>query len=122
VTHGVNWPAVFFGDLLDLDWRSQFNIDFLIHLVLLATWISWREGFTVRGFVFGFLSIFLGGMFGFPYLLHAIYKASGDPGAILLGVHAVRLTCHGPSNRSKTNVRSQALMQQHPDFSLSQKT
>ena len=93
LTNGVNWPAVYFGDLLDLDWRSQFNIDFLIHLFLLATWISWREGFTAKGFVFGFLSIFLGGMFGFPYLLHATYKASGDPRAILLGVHAVRLTC-----------------------------
>ena len=93
LTNGVNWPAVYFGDLLELDWRSQFNIDFLIHLFLLATWISWREGFTAKGFVFGFLSIFLGGMFGFPYLLHATYKASGDPGAILLGVHAAKLTC-----------------------------
>ena len=88
VTKGINWPAVYFGDLLALDWRSQFNADFLIHLFLLATWISWREGFTMKGYIFGFLSIFLGGMFGFPYLLHATYKANGDAAAILLGVHA----------------------------------
>lgn len=87
VTNGVNWPAVYFGDFLYLDWRSQFNTDFLIHLLLLATWVSWREGFTTKGYVFGVLSIFMGGMFGFPYLLHATYKANGDPKAILLGVH-----------------------------------
>lgn len=91
-TRGVNWPAVFFSDLLHLDWRSQFNFDFLIHLFLLATWVSWREGFTSKGHAFGFLSIFMGGMFGFPYLLHATYKAHGDPARILLGVHAGRLS------------------------------
>jgi hypothetical protein len=42
--------------------------------------------------MFGFLSIIMGGMFGFPYLLYATYKASGDPAAILLGVHAGRFT------------------------------
>jgi len=87
LTKGVNWPVVYFGDLVSLNWRSQFNSDFLIHLFLFATWISWREGFTNKGFIFGFLSIFMGGMFGFPYLLYASYKAKGDPQAILLGVH-----------------------------------
>ena len=85
---GGNWPAVFFGDLLNLDWRSQFNFDFLVHLFLLATWIAWREGFTIKGYFFAFLSIFMGGMFGFPYLLFATYAANGDPGRILLGVDA----------------------------------
>jgi len=88
VTNGINWPAIFFGDLLYLDWRSQFNTDFLIHLLLLATWISWREGFTAKGYIFGLLSIFMGGMFGFPYFLHATYKANGDPKVILLGIHS----------------------------------
>ena len=88
ITKGFNWPLVYFGDLLFLDWRTQFNTDFLIHLFLLATWIAWREGFKTKGYVFGFLSIFMGGMFGFPYLLHAIYKAQGDPKLMLLGAHA----------------------------------
>jgi len=87
ITMGVNWPAVFFGDLIQMDWRSQFNADFLIHLFLLATWICWREGLTLKAYFFGFLSIFMGGMFGFPYLLMATYKAKGDPKQILLGVH-----------------------------------
>ena len=87
---GFNWPAVYFGDLLNLDWRSQFNTDFLIHLLLLATWVSWREGFTPKGHTFGFLSIVMGGMFGFPYILIAIYRAKGDPAKMLLGVHSNR--------------------------------
>ena len=85
---GSNWPIVFFGDLVALDWRSQFNADFLIHLFLFATWIVWREGFTPLGFLFGFLSVFLGGMFGFPYLLVATFRAQGDPRRILLGLNA----------------------------------
>ncbi len=85
---GIFWPVVYFGDLVAMNWRSQFNFDFLVHLFLLATWISWREGFTTKGHVFGFLSIFLGGMFGFPYILAATYQAKGDPKRIVLGVHA----------------------------------
>ena len=84
---GINWPAVAFGDILALNWRSQFDVDFVIHLLLLATWISWREGFSMKGHVFGFLSIVMGGMFSFPYLLYAIYVAKGDPKRILLGDH-----------------------------------
>ena len=84
---GRNWPEVFFGDLIALNWRSQFNADFLIHLLLLASWVVWREGFTIKGFVFGFLCIFLGGMFGFPYLLYATFQAEGDVKKMLLGVN-----------------------------------
>ncbi|MEM7225397.1 MAG: hypothetical protein AAF495_20640 [Pseudomonadota bacterium] len=85
---GFNWPAVYFGDLVRLDWRSQFNADFLIHLFLLASWIAWREGFSPKGYLFGFLSISFGGMFGFPYILFAIHQAKGDPKRMLLGKHA----------------------------------
>jgi len=88
LSYGINWPAVYFSVLIQGNWRSQFNADFLIHLFLLATWVAWREGFTIRGYVFGFLSIFMGGMFGFPYILYATYKANGDPRGILLGIHA----------------------------------
>jgi hypothetical protein len=85
-TAGVNWPAVYFGDQIRLDWRSQFNTDFLLHLGLLANWIAWREGFSAKGWLFGVLSIFMGGMFSFPYLLLATYKVQGNPTALLLGV------------------------------------
>jgi len=84
---GYNWPAVFFTDLVGNEWRSQFNTDFLIHLFLLCAWIYWREESKVKGAVYGFLSIFLGGMFGFAYLLFHTFKANGNMKAILLGSH-----------------------------------
>lgn len=83
--YGINWPAIAAGDILALNWRSQFDVDFAIHLLLLATWISWREGFTLRGHIFGFLSIVMGGMFSFPYLIHASYVSKGNPTKIVLG-------------------------------------
>ena len=88
LTEGLNWPAVAIGDLLALGWRSQFDTDFLVHLFLLATWVVWREGADTRAYVFGFLSIVMGGMFSFPYILHATYKARGEPKALLLGANA----------------------------------
>lgn len=88
--HGFNWPAVAIQDLADLNWRSQFDTDFIIYLLIGSTWISWREGFTAKGHTFGFLNVFLGGMFGFPYLLYASLQANGNPTRILLGVHASR--------------------------------
>lgn len=86
---GFNWPKVYIGDLFGHPWRSQFNTDFLIHLFLLCSWIYWREESKLKGAVYGFLSIIMGGMFGFAYLLHATYKSKGDVSAILLGSHKI---------------------------------
>lgn len=86
-TQSINWPVVYFGDLVQLDWRSQFNTDLLVYIVLLSIWMAWREGFSAKGFMLGFLNTFLGGMFGFPYLLYITYQAQGNPKEILLGIH-----------------------------------
>lgn len=86
--HGFNWPAVAIEDLLSLNWRSQFDFDFIIHLLLLATWVVWREGATARAYVFGSLSVIMGGMFSFPYIVYAIYAAKGEPKSFLLGVNS----------------------------------
>lgn len=88
ISQGWNWPAVAVNDLRSMNWRSQFDFDFIIHLLLLASWVVWREGANARAYVFGFLSVVMGGMFSFPYLLHAIYKAKAQPRALLLGVNA----------------------------------
>lgn len=85
--HGFNWPAVAIGDLISLNWRSQFDVDFLIHLFLLATWVIWREGATPKAYLFGVLSVVMGGMFSFPYIIYASIKAKGNVKAMLLGVH-----------------------------------
>ncbi|MEN8819858.1 MAG: hypothetical protein ABF271_02000 [Abyssibacter sp.] len=88
LSQGLFWPAIAVHDLMALGWRAQFDVDFIIHLLLLATWVVWREGADGRAYLFGFLSVVMGGMFSFPYLLHATYKAHGEPRALLLGVHA----------------------------------
>lgn len=88
VKQGINWPAVAIGDLSELNWRSQFNFDFIVHLLLLATWVTWREGGSAKAYLFGFLSIVMGGMFSFPYIIYAIFKAKGEPKTLLMGVHA----------------------------------
>jgi hypothetical protein len=85
--YGFNWPAIAISDLVSLNWRSQFDIDFLIHLLLLATWVVWREGATARAYLYGFLSVVLGGMFSFPYILYISIKAKGDVKTMLLGTH-----------------------------------
>lgn len=87
-SHGFNWPAVALSDLAALDWRTQFDIDFIIHLLMLAAWVIWREGATAKAYAFGFLSVVMGGMFSFPYIIYASYKARGEVRLLLLGVHA----------------------------------
>ncbi len=92
ISQGWNWPVIAINDLLALNWRSQFDFDFIIHLLLLASWVVWREGSNAKAYVLGFLSIILGGMFSFPYLIFATYKAKAQPRALLLGVHAEKQT------------------------------
>lgn len=87
-SNGWNWPAVAINDLLALDWRTQFDFDLVIHLLLMAWWIVWREGMNAKAYAFGFLSIVMGGMFSFPYIIFAMVKAKAQPRALLLGVHA----------------------------------
>ena len=93
---GVTWHAVaelglgggnvFVSDLSH-PWRAQFNIDFLLHLLLLAVWVFWREHSKLVGLVCAVLCVF-GGMFTFPYLLVAVSRSRGDARALLLGAHA----------------------------------
>ncbi|MEM1404418.1 MAG: hypothetical protein AAGG55_13865 [Pseudomonadota bacterium] len=86
--HGLNWPAVAIGDLMAGNWRSQFDVDFILYLLIVACWICWREGGGARGLSLGVISIVMGGMFAFPYLLLAITRSAGDPLNVLMGVHA----------------------------------
>ncbi len=85
---GYNWPRVFLGDLVAMNWRSQFNTDLVIHLGLTGVWVAWREGGGFKGVVFGVFCVIWGGMFTFPYLLVAIARARGSSAVLFLGVHA----------------------------------
>lgn len=75
---------VFFADLAH-PWRAQFNLDFLGHLVLMATWIFLRTPNKILGFAMGILAVVGGGAFTFAYIAIAIIRSDGDLGRFLLG-------------------------------------
>ena len=85
---GFNWPIIFFGDLINHPWRSQFNTDFLIHLLLFGSWVVWREQSKSVGLFCGFWCVIGGGLFGFLYLLVTSYRAQGDINVFFLGKHS----------------------------------
>lgn len=77
---------IFFGDMSH-PWRAQFNVDFGFHLLIMACWMIYRARNLPLGILWGILSIFLGGMFSFAYLLIATFRANGDMRILLLGRH-----------------------------------
>jgi len=87
---GINWPHAFLSDLFALNWRSQFNTDLVIHLVLMGVWVAWREGGGLKGNIYGVFCVIWGGMFTFPYLLIAMAKSRGDMAQLFLGEHTHR--------------------------------
>lgn len=83
---GFGAGNLFFSDFSH-PWRAQFNADLSLHLLLFAVWVFWRERSKVVGGACALLCV-LGGVFTFPYLLVAVYRARGDVRALLLGAHA----------------------------------
>ncbi|MEM7379083.1 MAG: hypothetical protein AAF460_16475 [Pseudomonadota bacterium] len=88
-THGTALVPVFVSDLLALNWRGQFNLDFACYLVLSALWVAWRGGFSRAALVLAALASVGGMLFFTPYLLVATVRSRGDAALLLLGVHAV---------------------------------
>ena len=83
--HGMNLFAVFFGDMMAMNWPGQFNLDFLGFLMLSALWVIWRNDFAPMSFVLGIFA-FLGGMSFLPvYLVYLSYKTEGNIGQMILG-------------------------------------
>jgi hypothetical protein len=66
---------------------------FHVFLMLSATWVSWREGLSVRSFFLGTLAFFGGALFLSVYLLVESFKAKGNIHILLLGRQ--RATQHG---------------------------
>ena len=65
-------------------WRAQFNTDFSLHILLVATWVFWRED-NIAAKVLCALGCFMGGLFTFPYLLVSLLRSGGDVRKLLLG-------------------------------------
>ena len=55
----------FFGDMSELTWPGQFNLDFMGFLSLAALWLAWRHEFSPMGLLLGVIGFFGGiGVFG----------------------------------------------------------
>jgi len=85
VNHGWNLFPVFFGDIADMTWPGQFNLDFVCLLTFSGLWLAWRHHFTLGGLALGLLGTFGGTMFLAPYLLIVSFRANGDMKEILMG-------------------------------------
>lgn len=82
---GWNLLAVFFGDMSEMAWPGQFNLDFMGFLALSALWTAWRHHFSPVGLALGVVAFFGGMMFLTIYLLIASYQVKGNFRALLLG-------------------------------------
>jgi hypothetical protein len=82
--HGWNPFAVFFGDMLAMNWAGQFNFDFSGFLTLSALWTAWRNGFSPLGLVLALVAFFGGMLFLSLYLL-VLSASARDIGELVAG-------------------------------------
>ena len=75
----------FFGEMSHLNWQGQFNLDFLMFLLLSGFWIAWRNQFSLRGILLGVGGALLGAPYLAAYLLYLSFQVKGDASAMLLG-------------------------------------
>lgn len=83
--HGVNLLPVFFGDMAEMAWPGQFNLDFMCFLALSAIWVAWRHQLTAAGLALGVVAFFGGMLFLSIYLLVQVQRTGGNVKALLLG-------------------------------------
>jgi hypothetical protein len=83
--HGIGLLPVFFGDMAEVGWAGQFNLDFMFMLLFSALWVAWRHCFSAAGLALGVLAFFGGTPFLCVYLLFHSSRCAGDVRALLLG-------------------------------------
>lgn len=83
--HGLWLLPVFFGDMAQMAWPGQFNLDFMFMLTLSACWVAWRHRFSGRGLGLALLAAGFGSLFLSIYLLVLISQSRGNVQEILLG-------------------------------------
>ena len=83
--HGMGLLPVFFGDMADMTWPGQFNLDFMFMLSLSALWVGWRHGFSAPGLGLAMLAFFGGASFLTIYLVVLSVQTKGDMKSMLLG-------------------------------------
>lgn len=83
--HGWNLLPAFFGDMAEMGWQGQFNLDFMTFLALSALWVAWRHQFSGAGLGLAVLAFFGGMLFLSVYLLIQLQRTGGDLKVVLLG-------------------------------------
>jgi len=83
--HGWNLFPDFFGDMSELTWPGQFNLDFMGFLTLSALWLAWRHEFSPMGLFLGLIGFFGGIGFLAPYLFIVSLQSGGDMQELLMG-------------------------------------
>lgn len=85
---GINLFPAFFGAMASGSWQGQFNLDFMLMLMLSALWTGWRNGWSVSGSLLAIVAFFGGAAFLKVYLLVLLHREQGDMRRVLLGVRA----------------------------------
>jgi len=83
--HGLNLLPVFLGDMAQMAWPGQFNLDFTGFLGLSALWVAWRHRFSPGGLALSVVAFFGGMLFLSIYLLVHSFRADGRIEVLLLG-------------------------------------
>lgn len=82
---GLSAGDIFMSDIKAMSWRAQFNVDFLVHLLLFGSWVAWRSRFRPTGVVLGVFCVLGGGALTLAYILVASIQAKGSVQSLLLG-------------------------------------
>lgn len=85
LNHGFAFQSVFFGDIQQMGWAGQFNVDFLGFLMLSAFWTAWRNRFSPSGLLLGVLALLFGAPFLSAYLLYLSVVCDRNVQIMLLG-------------------------------------
>lgn len=83
--HGMNLMPIFFGDMAEMGWPGQFNLDFMTFLALSAIWVAWRHHFSIGRLVLAVVAFNGGMLFLSIYLLFHSFKVNGDVAKLVLG-------------------------------------
>ena len=85
---GANgWIAALASDLRQ-PWPAQFDTDFTVHVLLMATWIAFRARTPVSGLLGAVFAVLGGSLFSLLYLLAVSFQVKDDWRKFLLGRHA----------------------------------
>ncbi len=85
MSQGFTLFQVFFGDIAEMAWPGQFNLDFMGMLLLSGFWLAWRHQFSPAGLALGLLGFLGGAPVLTAYLFITSFNVEGDVGRLLLG-------------------------------------